>query len=174
MDITIERIAEIQKIAQEKVENYKLTLPVDPSLLASKLGMNVYEGELKDKEVRGAIKKTENSYNIFVDKNNSIVEKRDIIAHELGHYFLEHLKNKKVMFKSYKDHYKTSDLLEEESNRFSRCLLVPTNFLESTFELLSSLKCEVNEIVSELALIFKVSEKMIRDRLSDLELIKEG
>jgi len=62
------------------------SLPVDPAVLASELGINVVEGQLPT-DVSGAlIKKEGEDPVVLLNQNDSVTRKRFTCAHEIGHY----------------------------------------------------------------------------------------
>lgn len=64
------------------------TVPVDPSVIARRMGVEVFSAQLGN-DVFGLIVGTPGSAQIYVDEDQPLVRFRFTIAHELGHY-VEH------------------------------------------------------------------------------------
>ena len=164
----------IEALAEEIFNDYDLSIPVDPVNLAKQQNISVFARSFKilnDEKVLGAIKKENGSYKIFVDKKDPINRQRFTIAHELGHYFLQHLKTSDELVSLYRSDGLGRDKVEKEADYFAGCILMNKYFVKKNFEILKDMGSDSRGIISELAQIFKVSQLAMRVRLKELKLI---
>lgn len=144
------------------ISNDMLKIPVDVIKIANSNDISVYEGEL-DKKVSGAIRydKSNNKFEILVNKNDEKVRQRFTIAHELGHYFLhkEYFKNKEMHIDVM---YKIKDNEEQEVDYFAGALLVNKTILEKLYG---------KNTIAELAELFDVSVSAMTVRLDILGML---
>jgi Zn-dependent peptidase ImmA (M78 family) len=81
----------VKEVAREKAQStleayWGEALPVDPSVIARRLGINVEVGSLPE-GVSGFIRKApERDAEIYVDADDSLQRQRFTIAHEIGHF----------------------------------------------------------------------------------------
>jgi Zn-dependent peptidase ImmA (M78 family) len=82
----------INKEVQNLLTNYwNGIIPVDVFSMANVLGISIYY-ETLDKGICSLLKKNGNAINLLVNNELSLLKKRFIVAHNIGHYAL-HLKN---------------------------------------------------------------------------------
>lgn len=83
-----EAVARAEKDAESlRLEVWGDRLPVDPVIIASRLGIKVIEAEI-DPQVSGMIKKEAGSDPVIVlSRSDSPARQRFTCAHELGHFF---------------------------------------------------------------------------------------
>ena len=82
------------RIARAKAEDVikkwgKYELPVDVKGVGKSLGLQVIEMAL-DKTISGLLVSNDKVAHIVVNKNDPLVRRRFTIAHEIGHYVLQH------------------------------------------------------------------------------------
>ena len=132
--------------------------PVNAAKLARIYGFRVYEAAFEGEyaeSVAGFIEVEKNK--ITVNEKDSIARRNFTIAHELGHYLLEHDLSRDysvLMRNQYHQIPKTT--IEQEANCFAAHLLVPTVFLSEFLD--------EGYSDEELANIFGVSKEVIRFR----------
>ncbi len=156
------------------LNNDMYKIPVDVIKIANANDIKVYEGDL-DKKVSGAIRynKTENKFDILINKNDAKVRQRFTVAHELGHYFLhqEFLKREEVhidiMYRTVEKNKNEIEIeaekaREREVDYFAGALLMNKMLLE---------KIRNENTIDELAQIFDVSVSAMTVRLDILGLL---
>ena len=162
--------SEIEKFASQTLKDHQIYgIPVDPVVLANKLGIKVSNALFSDSSLSGMIAKRGNSVSILVNDSDSPNRKRFTIAHELGHQLL-HLHTDGEFIDSELDLYRIEEVegskgkhIEEiEANKFAAALLMDANYIKQYWEKTKS--------VIELAEIFKVSEAAMGIRLNVLGL----
>src|SRR3954447_5823080 len=80
---------EIEKRANEILRQHGLeTVPVDPVVLANRLGIKVFNAKFSDDSLVGMIAKRGADVTLLVNQSDPPARKRFTIAHELGHHFL--------------------------------------------------------------------------------------
>ena len=99
-----------------------------------------------------------------------MARKRFTIAHELGHYFLNHINNKGEFVDLHRDVLAVKSKEEQEANEFAGCLLMPEKKLVEKFDQLRKLNFGTGMIEMELSRIFKVSQSAMNVRLKRLNL----
>lgn len=152
------------------------TAPIDPERVAKWLGIKVdripFEGDLSGILVRNATQVV-----IGVNKFNAPVRQRFTIAHELGHYALEHrgemFVDEAVLNKRDGRSSIAIDPQEIEANNFAAALLMPKHLVVSELkERLPSLgDAGRDSLIRAMAAHFKVSEQAMGFRLVNLGLI---
>ena len=120
----------------------------DLDQIADSLGLNVVpqkmEGRLKEFYLRGSI---------VINENLSNREKRELVAHAIGHHLL-HAGNHLAMQKRI---YSFGNYHEKQANVFAACLLMP---LEDLSRFISN-RSRIDEIANH----FQVREDLVRLRL---------
>lgn len=136
--------------------------PINPVKIAHGLGIKVYLTEFNeesDRLISGFFNSKENA--IYVNKNEFVPRQTFTIAHELGHQQLHRSwaesKDYKILYREQLTKRQT-DFREQEANAFSANLLVP-KFMLNKYRNVAT--------VSELAILFVVSESVIKYRLMD-------
>lgn len=131
--------------------------PIDPALIARELGIivNFVEFDKDHENISGFYFAKKNI--IYINANEYPPRMTFTIAHELGHQRLHEewskSKNYQVL---YRDLRNQNDPKEQEANCFAAHLLVPKFLLDKYKKIAST---------SELAILFAVSEPVIRNRL---------
>lgn len=120
----------------------------DLDQIAESLGLNVIpqkmEGRLREFYVSGSI---------VVNENLSNRERRELVAHAIGHHLL-HAGNHLAMQKRI---YSFGNYHEKQANVFAACLLMPLDRLEGFI----SNRSRIDEIANH----FQVREQLVRLRL---------
>ena len=145
---------------------------------ATKVAVKAVDFVGKDEGKSGFIKREGDSYTIHVNVAHALTRQRFTIAHELGHYCLDHMQNKRLIVDdetvgavlhrsggAYSDIANPSDetVMEIEANRFAAALLMPKQLVERYWAYSPDIRF--------LASNFKVSEQAMRVRLQVLGLI---
>lgn len=156
-------------------------------------GIKFKEIEENQDDFLGALVKTNSNQNcIIINKNiDNVGRKHFTIAHELGHYFLNHQLNNAFLFCSKSDVLEggyQSDPIEREANYFASCFLMPEEMLKKEFNAIYTrvMKVKVKDLLivsnnsyktwiairDNLIKRFGVSEAALRYRLQKLNLAK--
>lgn len=162
-------LEEIEDLTYHILFNYDMLVPpVDVIDIAEKNGIDVYEADLSDYEepISGAIKydKKTKKFEILINKNDNIQQKRFTIAHELGHYYLHKsiLENDEIhvdtMFSG-----NSKKFNEKDADYFAGALLMNKIALSKFYEKVDTM--------TELANIFEVSRSALLVRLDELGII---
>jgi Zn-dependent peptidase ImmA (M78 family) len=114
---------------------------------------------------------------IGINNAESKARKRFTIAHELGHFFLNHGMKDGIKLDTYKLYRNEDSALgfkEEEiqANAFAAALLMPQNYLLNEFKRLVSIHFDNLKIIEELAESFGVSQISMSYRLNRLGLME--
>lgn len=147
------------------------SLPIDPVLLANRLGITVSNAKFSDDSCAALIAKRGHTTRIFIEQSDPPYRKRFSIAHEIGHHFL-HLETDGEIVDSHTDMFRDKEpvggpiselrLREIQANWFAASLLMPEGFVRSEWA--------KNSNVSHLAKVFNVSEEAMGYRLDALDL----
>ena len=147
------------------------SLPIDPVMLANKLGVTVSNAKFSEESSAALIAKRGHTTRIFVEQSDPPYRKRFSIAHELGHHFL-HLVNDGEILDTHRDMFRDKEpaqgpiserrLREIQANWFAASLLMPEEFVRSEWE--------NNSNVPHLARVFNVSPDAMGYRLDALDL----
>lgn len=120
----------ISDLAQQVINAYGISIPVDIENLVRVMGGNIREEVRFDDWCDGTIMKNgDNSFQIVVSPFQNAQRKKFTIAHELGHLFL-HMgfrTNKEIWEKQDSTIYKRFGTTEQEyqANEFAASLLMP-------------------------------------------------
>jgi len=144
-------------------------LPVKPDEIASKLGIEVRAEFGLEDGASGMIFKEGDKYVIAYDMLEPSVRQRFTIAHELGHYSLNHLSDGEIKFRDTRANFMSNSGRPKEvaANSFAANLLMP----EETVHF-AVVDMGVSNL-SALANMFDVSEAAMRYRLMNLGLFDE-
>ena len=163
---------DIERQAKEILTRHGLySLPIDPVLLANKLGVTVNNAKFADDSLAALLAKRGGSTRIFVEQSDPPYRKRFSIAHELGHHFLhlleegEMVDKKTDMFreKAPQGHFWSKERLQEvQANWFAAALLMPEELVRAEWA--------TSPNVSTMAKIFNVSEEAMGYRVDTLGL----
>lgn len=174
-ELDVKKNTYINEKADEIRNDYRLiTFPIDPAIITRELNIDVVEVTFKKHngyEVSGGIIRDSNKFKIYVNSQDSMKRKRFTIAHELGHYFLEHLDNKGQYVDLHREVSSNKTPEEIDADEFAACLLMPEAFLKSKLSMLKSLGFDDVSIINRLSDIFFVSQSAMKYRLSNLRLI---
>ena len=163
--------AEIERKAhQTLMEHGMYSIPVDPVVIANRLGIRVSNAVFSESSLSGMIAKRGDKKSLLVNSNDSIERKRFTIAHELGHCIL-HLDNEGEFVDSKEDMFRTETnslngriyYKEVEANEFAAALLMDAERVREIWN-------EYQD-VDEMARIFMVSESAMEIRLESLGLL---
>ena len=160
---------EIEAIARNMlIEHNMYSIPVDPVVLANKLGIRVSSAEFADPNISGMIMVNGENVELLVNISDSYHRKIFTIAHELGHKIL-HLENggKYVdfqvnMYRGCQNRGNKEYDEEIEANQFAAALLMDE-------ELVKSIWPEIGPLY-ELANLFNVSQSAMGYRIDNLGL----
>lgn len=164
---------DIENVANRILYSYwNLKIPVDVYQVAENIGFHIVENQNKD---NNAILNLNNK-TIIINNNESHINNsneqklqnrvtRLTIAHQLGHYFLNHKKTKQDDFIFVDDDdvfngKKNYDYREVEANMFAARLLIQTNALR---EIMINVK---NATIENVAQLFQVKESHVAYRLN--------
>lgn len=153
--------------AKSYIENYwDYQLPVQPERIAEAEGLRVLDIQLLGCEnLSGAFKPDyEGMPTIFVNRTEGETRQRFTIAHELGHYALNHPGEQLDRANSYQAYQ--YDPKETQANAFAAELLMPDFVVDYL------IKDENIKSVETLAEMFEVSENAMRFRLKNLGWLK--
>lgn len=163
--------SEVEKRAKEVREEHNLTtIPIDPVLLANRLGVKVLNAKFWDDNLVGTIEKRGDDMRILVKQSDPPSRKRFTIAHELGHLFLhladdgEYLDKEANLFRLRDGDDTTIQNRSQEiqANMFASSLLMPEEEVRRYWAERPSIR--------ELARIFRVSNAAMGYRVASLGL----
>lgn len=153
---------------QTLLDHGMLSIPVDPVLLANRLGIRVSNAVFSESSLSGMIAKRGEKHSLLVNDSDNAVRKRFTIAHELGHCLL-HLQNDGEYVDREIDLFRTESqdisglhLKEVQANQFAAALLMDAELVKETWP-------HVRDI-QRMAELFHVSESAMGYRLSNLRL----
>lgn len=161
---------EIEARAAEVLRRHGLySIPVDPVVLANRLGIKVHNAKFSQEGVSGVIAKRGDYVSLLVNEADAPARKRFTIAHELGHHFLHLVRDgafvdKEVdLFRGEPGEEDARKQEEVQANQFAAALLMPEELVRTEFEAAPDL--------TAIARLFNVSEAAMGFRLSQLRLI---
>ncbi|HEY8361638.1 MAG TPA: ImmA/IrrE family metallo-endopeptidase [Tissierellaceae bacterium] len=169
-------IEQIENMAAQLLEEYNMDneIPIDPILLANKLGIRVYAGDFRDSDISGVIRKNGDEIEILVQADHHPNRQRFTIAHELGHFKL-HIDKEELEKQDHIEYRRNKNfsIEEEEANRFAAALLMPRKALLREIESCGPLMKKYPDfLIDYLAIKFFVSKDAMRFRLFNLGLIR--
>lgn len=161
-------------LATQLLNEHKLLLPpIDPIVVANKLGINVLNAKFGDNSISGLIAKNNGKAAIYINASDSTPRKRFTIAHEIGHYLM-HMQDGDSEFIDPKMNFRPAETIEAtrtwddnkrkewEANVFAAELLMNESFF-------LELDCK-NIPLSELSIMFQVSSQALKIRMDSLGL----
>ena len=149
------------------------TVPVDTVKLAETFDISVAEADLKENEdgfILINVKREDPVKLIVVNKGRMPDKKRFIIAHELGHFRMECEEGGHQIYAMRDGGHGRS---EEENyiDYFAACLLMPRDIFRAEFDKRKKDK-SIDEIVKELATLFKVPKESALRRLQEIGAVR--
>ena len=164
---------EIERRVEEVLRTHGMEhIPVNPVILAHRLGIQVLNAKFYDSTVVGMIVKEGSNITILVNEGDQPYRKRFTIAHEIGHYFLHLTDDGEIvdgdanLFRQARDDQKsiTPEARREiQANMFAAALLMPADAVKEQWVSLKSIK--------KLARRFSVSESSMGFRVDALGLV---
>ncbi len=162
---------EIEAFAHQTLLDHGMySIPVDPVVLANRLGIRVSNAVFSDSSLSGMIAKRGQKKSLLVNDNDAIQRKRFTIAHELGHSLLhlnadgEFVDNQIDLFRTEFDKQEEGSFsMEVEANQFAAALLMDADLVRKMWPELRD--------VEKMAELFKVSETAMGIRLGSLGLV---
>ena len=165
--------SEIERRARDVLSQHGLySLPVDPVLLANKIGVKVNNAKFADDAWAALIAKRNQVTRVFVEQSDPPYRKRFSIAHELGHHFL-HLPEDGEIVDKRADMFREREpitgqisddrIREIQANWFAAALLMPADLTRAEWNRTPS--------VRHMARLFNVSEEAMGYRLDTLNLL---
>lgn len=159
--------AEIERRADEVLRTHGLqSIPLDPVVLANRLGISVNNAKFSDDSLVGMIAKQGDAVTLLVNATDPPYRKRFTIAHELGHHFLhlledgEFIDGEANLFRSIPEDQAepTPDRRREiQANLFATALLMPEQAVRAEWPKLGSIGAMARRFnVSESAMGFRV------------------
>lgn len=132
--------------------------------IANKLGLEVYSANFEDNNISGFIEINEdtNEKKIVINASQPQARRRFTLAHEIGHYVLDHLTSgcKEYRRVDYLNEDNTEH--EKQANKFAAMLLMPEQMIRTAWSIFR--KAEI------LSAIFGVSIQAVNIRLTNLGL----
>lgn len=174
--MTRKRRESIEAKAQELIEG--MCIPIQPEVLAEKLRIEIQKVQLES-DVSGILVLKAEKAVMGINKSDSPVRQRFTIAHELGHFVLEHQRGGVFVDQKgnthpafYRDAASSLGMVtqEQEANAFAAALLMPKYVVAERFSQ-KSFDLGDEEALKELAEEFGVSTQAIAFRLANLGLI---
>lgn len=167
----------IEKYAKRAIEriNYDGKM-VDIVEIARKYGFKILTTKMTDNTDGFIIINPRNNiiFNIpgdrFIGFNSekSVEQKRFIIAHELGHYFLHYMDaNRDGEMFAKRENIKGRNEDEQDVDYFAACVLMPQDAFVEHYNVLKNKNLSEEKIISELSELFVVEEESVRRRISE-------
>lgn len=177
--MTRKRLADIEAIAFSLLHKVGcLTYPVNVREIAFAYDINVMPYAF-DNEISGVLVEKDNAFTIGLNMNHSEKRQRFTIAHELGHYFLQHqrqgifvdespMKQNLILFR---DSFSSTgeNAQEREANAFAAALLMPRVYIEN-YMIEKNVDLTAEDELETMAADFSVSTGAMAFRLSNLRI----
>lgn len=138
-----------------------ITLPVDPTKVASQYGLSVYASRFTDDSISGLYDRDKKE--IHVAQDEYLPRQLFTMAHELGHFFL-HPQKQETFYRQQALMFGDKPKDETEADWFASALLMPEDILAQYWDITND--------IEKLADTFVVSMSAIRWRLHNLGLKK--
>lgn len=170
----VERISKrtIEQKIREIFREFGIKCYENITALATLIGFKVGESDNIDDYDDGFIYISEDKGKkvIGVNSNRSLKQKRFIVAHELGHYFLHYNENNNSLF-AFRENRKGKDFRENEADYFAACLLMPADIFSQKYISLkkSKMRYSEQEIIDELSDIFCVTNESVIRRIKEVD-----
>lgn len=162
---------DIEKLAMDILDSNGFnSVVVDPVKLANAYGIEVKNAKFASQDISGMLKKENGKVTIYVNSSEPSMRKRFTIAHELGHYFLDHIEeNDKTIHR--KTDFFSNDTKELDANTFAAALLMDQYKIKDLYTKLNFIGVPYEKIISRISNIFKVSRPAVNIRLRELGLL---
>jgi Zn-dependent peptidase ImmA (M78 family) len=167
---------EIEARASDVLREHGLrTVPINPVILAKRLGMAVNNAKFSDEGVAGMIAKHGDEVMLLINREDPPYRKRFTIAHELGHHFLhlladgEFVDGEENLFRQPKgdpNSWTPDQRREYQANMFAAALLMPEQAVRKAWGAQIAL--------DQMARLFNVSEQAMGIRIDQLGLLDEN
>lgn len=191
------RKTEINLVIKNLLDNYKITKTPYKYLkdICIKENIRLLSVEKLSEKVDGFIQNIKEKIYIFYNPNKLETRQNFTIAHELGHYFLNHLfqENRMVLCDNELDLFDNTTNIEVEANYFASHILLPQNLIIKDFYDIINYNKSISYpkiplkitnygvyyrnwkiITNKLCKKYKVSEEMLSYRLQGLGLINSN
>ncbi len=164
---------DIEKLATEILDtNGFNSIVVDPVKLANAYNIEVKNAKFYNNDVSGMLKKENDKITIYINSGEPIIRKRFTVAHELGHFFLNHLDEKDKTIHRKSDLF-SSNVKERQANIFAAALLMDEYKVKDLYTKLDYIGVPLEKIIIKMANTFKVSRAAVNIRLKELDLIND-
>lgn len=165
---------DIEKIAMDILDiNGFNNVVVDPVKLANAYGIEVKNARFANNDISGMLKKENDKITIYINSSEPIMRKRFTVAHELGHYFLNHLGESDKTIHRKTDFFSDGNSRESDANAFAAAILMDQFKVKDLYNKLEYIGVPLDKIVSKLSSTFKVSRPAVNIRLKKLGLIDD-
>lgn len=149
-------------------DNGSVRLPIDPVLIAVRLGLKIFEADLAANVSGSLVKSAGADAVVLLNGSDSRNRRRFTCAHELGH-FVRHSSqgDEEFEYVEHRDSLSAAGLDPDEiyANQFAAALLMPAHLVEEHRR---------DKGVVELANVFRVSADAMSYRLKNLGLVAGG
>lgn len=168
---------EVERIARQTLVDHGLfSFPVNPVVLAKRLGARVVHAVFSEPKYSGLVAKRDNNVTILVKDSDAPVRKRFTVAHEIGHSILHLHDASGEIIDTDADFFRGAESAgtpwtvrrsqEYEANLFAAALLMPAELVREAWMDLPS----KDRGVETMAEIFQVSSEAMGYRLDTLGL----
>lgn len=141
-----------------------IDLPIDPSRVAEKYGLNVFSSTFTDPAISGIYDK--NKRDLHVAGDEYLPRQLFTMGHELGHFFLHEDKEEEVFYRRDALVLEGKPVEETEADWFASTLLMPAALIRAFWD--------ITKNVERLAENFGVSESAMRWRLHNLGIMNNA
>jgi len=171
-EVPFVRREEIERRAADVRRKHGLeSIPIDPVVLANRLGIAVHNAKFSDDKLVGLIARRGDNRILLVNESDPPYRKRFTIAHEIGHHFLhlisdgEFVDGEADLFRGPpEDQSQVTPVhrMQIQANMFAAALLMPEDAVRVEWARLKS--------IPEMARRFNVSETAMGIRIGQLGL----
>lgn len=132
---------EIDELAERIISKYSTEFPINPFKIASKLEIDVIEGNYGE-YFKGLIKYANRRFYILLNldflKKSHYAVARFTCSHELGHYFLKKHRNRlklgqSIAFSGSSLKHAEKKIFEKEAQQFAASFLMPKNHFKTSY-----------------------------------------